>query len=244
MKHGSTNLIKEPTCHKGKVSTLLDVILVTNRLRYLGVLNSPCCVSDFHNIIGAATRRFSPLQKPQNILYRSYKHFNDANFLFDIQSAPFRVVEIFDNADDMAWYTSTLIRDVIDTHAKLVKAIYSRNMARNKFRKFGTKFWSENRRQRNKVVALRNKSMSIYFDNKCRKQDESFWQSISPFFSDKKFGNGNNIILRENGNTIIDSKNISGVFNDYFLTLSLILVSAMSIFLPAKLLLFIKITRV
>ena len=93
-------------------------------------------------------------------------------------------MEIFDEADDMAWYTSTLIRDVIDTHApvksKLVKhklvsymnselrkAIYSRN----KFRKFGDKFWSENRRQCNKVVALRKKFMSKYFDNKCRKQD-------------------------------------------------------------------------
>ena len=25
-------------------------------------------------------------------------------------------MEIFDDADEMAWYTSTLIRDVIDTH--------------------------------------------------------------------------------------------------------------------------------
>ena len=132
------------------------------------------------------TTHHKHVQKPQNILYRSYKHFNDANFLFDLQSAPFHVVEIFDDADDMAWYTSTLIRDVINTHApiksklikrqsvpymnsELRKAIYSRNMARNKFRKFGTKFWSENRRQRNKVVALRKKSMSKYFDNKCRK---------------------------------------------------------------------------
>ena len=61
--YGLTKLIKEPTCHKDKVSTLLDVILVTNRHRYLGILNSPCCVGDFHNIIGAATRRFAPVQK-------------------------------------------------------------------------------------------------------------------------------------------------------------------------------------
>ena len=61
--YGLTNLIKEPTCHKGKVSIPLDFMLVTNRHRYLGVLNSPFCVSDFHNIIGAANRRFAPVQK-------------------------------------------------------------------------------------------------------------------------------------------------------------------------------------
>ena len=123
-------------------------------------------------------------------------------------------------SDDIAWYTNTLIRDVIDMHApvksKLVKrqsvpcmnselrkAIYSRNMTRNKFRKFGAKFWSENWRQRNNVVALRKKSMSKYLDNKCKNQDTSLWQTISPFFSDKKFRNGNNNILRENDNTIV-----------------------------------------
>ena len=184
-----TNLIKEPTCHTGKEPTILGVILVTNRNIYFGVLNTQCCVSDFHNIIGAATRRFAPSQKPQTILYRSYKHFNDVDFLYDLQSAPFHVIEIFDDADDMAWYTSTLIRSVIDSHApvksKLVKrqsvpymksllrkAIYSRNMARNKFRKFGAKFLNENRRQRNKVVALRKKSMARYFDHNCSKQDK------------------------------------------------------------------------
>ena len=56
----------------------------------------------------------------------------------------------------------------------LRKAIYSRKMARNKFRKFGAKFWNENRRQRNKVLALRKKSVGRYFDHNCSKQDNSF----------------------------------------------------------------------
>ena len=110
-------LITEPTCHKGDVSTLIDVILVTNPRRYLGTLNSEYNISDFHNIIGAATRRFAPSLKPQKIIYPSYKSFNDADFLFDLQCAPFHVMYIFDDADDMAWYTSTFLSDVIDSHA-------------------------------------------------------------------------------------------------------------------------------
>ena len=63
-------------------------------------------------------------------------------------------MDIFDDVDDMAWFTSTLIRDVIDDHApirtktiksesvpymnsRLRNAQYKRNMARNKFRIYG-----------------------------------------------------------------------------------------------------------
>ena len=106
------------------------------------------------------------------------------------QCAPFHVMNIFDDADDMAWYTSALLSDVVDSHApikskfvkrqsvpymnsKLRKALYSRNMARNKFRTFGKKYWEENRRLRNHVVSLRKKSIAKYFENNCAKQDKT-----------------------------------------------------------------------
>ena len=145
-----TNLIKEPTCHKGPTPSLLDVILVSNSRRYASTFNVFCGLSDFHNIIGAATKRFAPSQKPRIIHYRSFKKFAEPEFLYDIACAPFHVMEIFDDVDDMAWYTSALIRSIIDEHAPmkskvvksasvpymnsaLRKAQYKRNMARNKF---------------------------------------------------------------------------------------------------------------
>ena len=100
--YGLSNLIKEPTCHKGTTSTLLDVNLVTNHNRYNGVLNTNYCLSDVHNIIGAVTKRFAPSQKPRKISYRIFNHFNDSDFLLDMSSAPFHVAEIFDDVDDMA----------------------------------------------------------------------------------------------------------------------------------------------
>ena len=125
--YGLTNLITEPTCHRGDVPTLLDVILVTSSQRYLGILNSECNISDFHNIIGAATRRFAPSLKPQRIMYRSYKSFNDADFLFDLQCAPFHVMNIFDDAGDMAWYTSALLSDIVDNHAPVISKFVKKN---------------------------------------------------------------------------------------------------------------------
>ena len=170
-----TNLIKEPTCHKGPTPSLLDVILVSNSRRYASTFNVFCGLSGFHNIIGAATKRFAPSKKPRIIHYRSFKKFAEPEFLYDIACAPFHVMEIFDDVDDMAWYTSALIRSIIDEHAPmkskvvksasvpymnsaLRKAQYKRNMARNKFRKFGKHYWEENRRTRNHVVDIRKKS--------------------------------------------------------------------------------------
>ena len=102
-------------------------------------------------------------------------------------------------------------------NSKLRKALYSRNMARNKFRTFGKIFWEDNRRQRNRVVLLRKKSIAKYFENNCSKQDKTFWRTISPFFfSDKKFLNGNHTILREGDNAVVDSDEVAEIFNAYF----------------------------
>ena len=78
------NLIKDPTCHKGATSTLLDNILVSNHRRYTGALNANFNLSDCHNLIGAATRRFAPIMKPREIFYRSYKHLCEADYLTDL----------------------------------------------------------------------------------------------------------------------------------------------------------------
>ena len=122
--------------------------------------------------------------------------------------------------------------DVVDSHApinskfvkrqsfphmtsKLRKALYSRNMARNKFRTFGKKYWEENRRLRNHVVSLRKKNLLQNILRMTAKQDKTFWRTISPFFSDKKFRNGNHIILRECESTIVDSGEVAAIFNAY-----------------------------
>ena len=185
------NLIKDPTYHKEATSTLLDNILVSNHRRYTGALNANFNLSDCHNLIGAATRLFAPIMKPRKIFYRSYKHFCEADYLTDLSFAPFHVADIFDDIDDIAWFSSSLIRNVIDAHApmkskiitkqsvpymnsKLRKAQYARNMARNKFQRFGKAYWEENRRHRNNVAKIRKSSMRIYFEKNCKKT----WQTI------------------------------------------------------------------
>ena len=194
--------------------------------------------SDFHNIIGAATKRFAPEKKPHNIYYRSYKNFIESDFRVDLEYAPFHVMDIFDDIDDMAWYTSSLVKYVVDHHVPvksktvssqsvpymnsvLRKPQYQRNMARNKFKKYGKSCWDENKRLRNLVVKIRKYSMRKYFEERCSKQDKNFRKTISPFFSDKKFKNGNHIALSENNYIINDQLRVAEMFNEYFSTVAM-----------------------
>ena len=166
------NLIVAPNCLKGPVPTLLDVVLVTKPRRFAGTLNCECIPSDFHNFIGAATKKYAPTAEHRKIIYRSYKNFNDLQFIDDVISASFHVAKIFDEVNDASWFKSSLLNDMIVYHApcktKVVKcesvpymdsalrnALYKRNMTRNKFRQHGKKYWEENRTHRNKVVFLR-----------------------------------------------------------------------------------------
>ena len=103
-------------------------------------------------------------------------------------------------------------------NSKLRKAQVSRNMARNKFRRFGKAFWEENKRHRNNVVNIRKKSLSNYFATRCEKHDKRFWNTVSPFKSDKKFRNRGGIILQEGEETISEASRVSEIFNDFFIS--------------------------
>ena len=235
--YGLPNLVTQPTCYKGDNPTLIDVTLVSNPRRYIGNLNASFGLSDHHNIIGAATRRFTPKQQPRKIFCRSYEHFNECEVTNDIATAPYHVAYIFDDVDDTAWFHASLIKDIIDSHApvktkiirkesvpfmnsKLRKAQYKRNMTRNKFRRFCNKYWNENRRQRNNVVKIWKQSLKNYFGNHCKKHDKNFWKVISPFMSDKRYRNGNSIILNENDKIVNDPSQVAEIFNEFFTTVA------------------------
>ena len=165
--------------------------MLSNARRYSATLNVCCDISDFHNIIGAATKRFAPSQKPRIIRYRSYKNFSESEFVNSVASAPFHVMDIFDEIDDMAWYTSALLRTIIDEHAPmktrivkcdsvpymnsaLRKAQYKRNMIRNKFKRFGKHYWEETAAQEIMLSKLEN--------NRCKNISKTAVQKMIEIF--------------------------------------------------------------
>jgi len=231
-----SNLIDEPTCFKGDTPSLIDVILVSNRYRYGKCLNSTCGLSDFHNLIACCTKIKLPKPKVKTIYYRSYKHFTAEDFRADIARIPFQIVELFDDVNDKYWAFSSLIDDVVDTHAplkkkflkkencahmnsKLRKIMFKKRMAQNKYwrDKGNKKKWEEYRLLRNEFVKESKISRRIYFKERCKDGlgNRNFWQTIKPYLTDKTHVS-NDIMLREDNNVITDSSEIANIFNDYF----------------------------
>ena len=179
---GLYNLIDTPTCYKSVDPTLNDVFLTSLRRRIASTINVTTGISDFRNLIACTTKIHVPRNGNKIINYRSYKHFNQDSFKYDIDIAPFYVGNIFDDVDDIFWFNHTLIQDIINGHApmkykktvkhpapfmnsKLRKACLHKAMLRNKYFKRGRfrQSWELYRKSRNNVTKLKAVSMNTYF---------------------------------------------------------------------------------
>jgi hypothetical protein len=239
--YNMTNIIKDATCFKNMSNpTLLDPKVTNNAKRLIAHLNKSIGVSDFHNIVCAATRIKCQKFSPHIVTYRSFKKFCDEKFVEDLNAAPFHVCNIFNDVDDMLWFQSKLLTDVIESHAPLKtkkikrkqvpymngvlrKAINVKAMLRRKFDKFNSDFnWAKYKKQRNYVNALKRTSMQKYFEERCSKSTNArdFWQTISPFMSNKNCDSDGNISLYENNQIISDQVEVTNIFNNYFINIT------------------------
>ena len=186
---GLKNIIKEPTCFKADIPTLVDVFLTNKPRSFSGVINTDIGSSHFHNFIGVASKMFAPLFPKRKLVYRSMKHFCDDLFQNDLENVPFHVCNIFEDIDDIYWAQNNLFMSVLNEHAplkvkcinkpqvpymnsELRKAMNNRNMWRGKhFRNKKDKYArSMYVKWRNKVVKLRKISIKNYFDWRCNKK--------------------------------------------------------------------------
>ena len=117
--YGLKNIIKDPTCFKSEIGTLLDVILTSNARRVAKSFNLINGVSDFHNIITFSARITLPCRQQGKIVYRSYKHFDQSRFRNDVSNASYHVGENVYDIDDKYDYMEALFQDIIESHAPL-----------------------------------------------------------------------------------------------------------------------------
>ena len=115
-----TNLINSPTTIDKTSETLLDIILTNNKAKTLlsGVIDVQ--ISD-HSLVYTILRRSAPRIRSRQIITRSYKTFKRDEFLNDLQSIPFHVMDIFDDVDDKLFVFESLYMDVVNDHAPLTK---------------------------------------------------------------------------------------------------------------------------
>ncbi len=231
-----TDLVKKPTCFKKPSGTLIDHLIVRNPNRFKNDFNVFCGYSDWHNMVGCATKLEVPPRKPMKITYRSYKNFNENDFKHEVGLIPFHICSIFTDVSDQYWAQSKLLTDVLDEHApikhrylkedhvpymnsELRKAMYKRNMIKNKYRKDRTnkQLWAQYTTHRNKVVHLRRMAVKNYFMRNCTDgaTGKEFWDAIKPFLK-KVTKTRRHIMLKEDDNIVTDTSEICDIFINFF----------------------------
>ena len=124
--YGLSNIVRTPTCFKGKTPSLLDVIFVNKPKRFNPVITFNCGLSDCHNMVCVSTKLHVLPQNRKLIHYRSYKKFDENKFCADLISAPFHVSEVFDDIDDSYWFFSSILNNVISEHAPIKTKVLKR----------------------------------------------------------------------------------------------------------------------
>ena len=180
----------------------------------------------------------SAKSKTKVIYYRSYKKFNESDFLCSLNKANF---DFFKNDPNQ---NCNLLTDkflgLANKHAPLKKKFVRGNNAPFVNREFQkedyvrsrlrNKYWveqsAENKtvyeKQRNKCVKIRRESIKRYMDKISEKGIEttkSFWNFIKPIMTNKGMIANKDITLIDGKNVITDEYEISQIFNKHYINI-------------------------
>jgi adenosyl cobinamide kinase/adenosyl cobinamide phosphate guanylyltransferase len=106
---------------------------------------------------------------------------------------------------------------------ELRKAIYNKQMLRNKNEKYHTdKTWEAYRKQRNLVTKLKKRSVRTYVLDRCigGHKANNFWHTVKPFLSKISTGGQQKIVLMENDVILNDKKDVCDTFNSFLINVA------------------------
>ena len=228
-------LINKPTRITPSSETLIDVVLTSNKKKFLhaGAFNPD--ISD-HHLVYAITRASCPKWVPKTTTRRNFKKFHAKKYNEDICFIPFHVASTFDDIDDVYWAWERLLTDVLDDHAPLVQktiakpkpfyfnseviaAIRCRNQFKRKY--YVTKDpndWEKYRQQRNRVVSLRRKAIKEHFAKQCSASTREFWSVFKPYLYSRKNQTSEFIQLAEGETIFQEQSKIADILNNHLLS--------------------------
>ena len=220
--------------HKSTV----DLIL-TNKPQSFQITNvTETGVSDCHKLITTFMKSHISRLKPRNVHYRSYKYFNEEKFLSDVKEADFSFKT--SNPDENYLVLTNVFSNIVNIHAplkrkilrgndapfmnkELRKAIYTRSRLRNRYFNNPTKGNETSyKKQRNKSVSLRRKSITQHFSKITSKgimTNKQFWKTMKPFLTNKGCLENNDIILLDGEEMITNDRILAKRFNEHYLNI-------------------------
>ena len=176
------NLISEPTCFKSANPTLIDVMLVSKRKKFLHGFSMDTGISDYHNLIGGVLRLHKPMPQKKKVSFRKLSSINYDTVIEKISNANLeeRITCAKDANEAFKLFHGSLT-DVFDYCAPKREKIIKRNdfpcmtprlrkaiLIRNKYRNRFFKYRSDSNfamycKHRNMVTKIKKDEIQTYF---------------------------------------------------------------------------------
>ena len=228
-------LVQNPTRVTNSTETIIDHVY-SNMPDNITHISVPFyAISDHYPV--CVTRKITnfngkgPVHK--FISYRETKSFNEANFIYDLESQPWSIMSIFDNASDALDYFTNLFNSVLNKHAPKKKRRVKRSKQPNwinpeilsAIKKRDSYHKDKNMEQyclwRNKVKTLIQSSKSNFYSESIsnnHNNPKQLWQNLHDV-TNLSTKQQTSFINDENGNPILDPEDTANKFNNFFTSL-------------------------
>jgi hypothetical protein len=183
-------LVQGPTRISNNTATLIDVILVNNRRRFILTESIDVHLSD-HNMVCTALKAQIPKAFPKFITYRRMKDIESKGLVNDLSNVPFHVAYTFEDIEDIYWAWQTLYMDVVNEYAPLKKVKVKGNVnddlrkAIRKRKRLWKKYLKYNTEEAH-LAYKQQRNLAAYFrsstDNANSDPPVSFGKHLNPFY--------------------------------------------------------------
>ena len=191
------NMVKTKTCVTHGHESLIDIILTNKSNYFMHTKTLELGVSDFHKMSLTDLKSQVARLKPKVIKYRSYKNFNEANFLKELDDN-FKnnfsyFYENYENSDAIYNTFVDILSKTIEKHAPIKSKKVRGNAIRNYL----------------KQVTINGGSMS----------NKTFYDIFKPYLTNKGALVMNDISIVKDGKLITESLEIAEIFNKYYVNI-------------------------
>ena len=234
---GLTQLISEATRVTNDSRTLLDHIY-SNCPENVNSLNIPKIgLSDRFPIFCTRKMHVKPPKiNHYTISYRSFKNFNEAKFIEELQSVPWDTIKLFDDTDDILEAWSDLFLQVVDNHVPikqhrvkhknqpqwLTPEVIDAIKCRDRYKSLGNE--QDYKKWRNKVTNLIQNAKKAQYQNFIERNKENP-SSIYKIFQEVGAGKGPHKqttidSLNSDDTPIDDPLEMANEFNEFFVNIA------------------------
>ena len=231
-----TQVVKDPTRVTPSSCTLIDHAY-SNRAQNIKDVYVPCyAISDHYPV--CLTHKLSHCKDKEldhkTITYRAMKHFDQDQFLLDLECQPWFLLNMYDDPNDAMDFFNKCFEKVLNNHApkktKRVKNELQPNWFTKEIDQAGKnrdfckkrndidnyKFW----RNRTKTLILQSKK-SLYTNsiNNNRRNPKQLWKNLHDLTNKCKTSQSP-LISDADGEQILDPQKTANIFNSFFTSVS------------------------